>query len=188
MHLLQKQNWILFGACLVLSFIFFTNTGHTKTDKTYQKKVKKLFQQKKIYNKNDLKAELIWSALPLNQKFQAIKNKTNQTTLKIALKPNYRMLVCVYYHENQYADLNNEKGNWSLILELDGNDYQPAEIQLVKKRSLLEKKLFFFCDQWSQLYYVRFDQLPASYWLHSFNQMKLTLKNPFVESSLVWKN
>lgn len=163
----------------------------------YKKNLKTWTRSATIYTWENYRAEIKWNVTYLSPEmlqaqshYYASKYELNDNERKKKLKEFHQnnkgdlvFFVSFYAPDRRFADLSQDKGNWELQLEVDGQKLKPKTINKLNKYPTPLMQLFYpYIDTWSQTYRIHFDHEKVK----AKETMELSIFNPKAKSSLKW--
>ena len=137
---------------------------------SYKSILKKITRKDQVYQKQDLKANIIWNVSPLTD--ELIAAQTNRYAKAYDPQPAEKakfqsdllakrggeslFFVSFYSGDRKYGDLSNPKAKWELRFESQGEALAPSRIEKINSPNPVELMLYPYLTPWSRGYYVWF--------------------------------
>jgi len=183
---IQSYKKVLF----FLLFFLITTSAFSAPSKSYKKIFKSHSKTKTFYQKDNMRALVIFKSTHITDELCAEQKKELRRIYKLSIeespvcpKDNKSTLffVSFYADASMLKDLMNKKSDWELTLETGSGLYRPSQIEKMGKPTAINVHLYPTLDQWSNGYYVWFPVNSSS------AKMTLSLRSPYAKTDLVWK-
>jgi hypothetical protein len=191
---LKFQKKIFFWVGFFLFLFFLSPLAHAKNP--YKKAVKKWTREHEVYQREDFYTSLKWFATLQSDDFIAAKaqemaqiyeydGSQHQAYLKKELdqhQPYLSFFVSFYGYDYNNSDISNEKSDWKIQVEVNGERYEPVKIVKIDKLKPLHQRLYPYANLWSRHFFIYFPK-PAG---ADSSQVRLLMNGPFGNDELIW--